>query len=319
MKVRKFNYFRFITFIIILIAIIIGIIFCIKYFKDKKEYEKSDEYYLIEYGFSEEDAKYLIKSFKKEEIDKIMKMKYDPSYMYFIKEKYFIMDNLEKYVEYKRNNISYEYSKVVAIINTEANIEWIDNEKETDTSKNELMLVNRLYGLNSDYEVEDIVQVPVKYAYDGNKISESILEKLIELIDAAKEDGYTFVVDGSYRTYAKQESLYNSYVNNSGRSEADKKVARPGHSEFETGLSLDLVPYNKIVNNPKESEEYKWLKDNSYKYGFILRFDSEKEYLTGFEEDPWRLRYVGEQAAKTIYDENICFEEYYAYYVRGNE
>ena len=319
MTVKKFNYFRFISFIVVLILIVVGIVIGIKTIKKKIDYTKTDEYLLINYGFNEEDAKYITKNLDKNDVNKLLKMEYNPSYIYFIKQKYFILENIEKYVEYKRDNISIEYSEVISIINTESNVDWIDNEKETDTSKNELMLVNRLYGLSKDYEVKDIVSVPVKYAYDGNKLSNIVLDNLIELIEAGKEAGYTFVVNGSYRSYSEQEKLYNYYVNSSGRSEADKIVARPGHSEYETGLSFDLVPYNKSYEDPKSSDENKWLRENAYKYGFIFRFDKDKEKLTGFGEYPWRLRYVGEKAAKIIFDEKLCFEEYYAYYVRGNK
>ena len=119
--------------------------------------------------------------------------------------------------------------------------------------------------------------------------------------------------------YSEQEKLYNRYVNNYGRIEADKMVARPGHSEYETGLSFDLVPYNKRYDKPKESEEYLWLKQNAHKYGFIFRYENDKKDLTLFKEYTWRLRYVGVEVASIIYNENLCFEEYYAFYVRSKD
>ena len=122
-----------------------------------------------------------------------------------------------------------------------------------------------------------------------------------------------------FRTYKDQEKLYNDYADISGKSDADKYVARAGHSEYETGLSFDLVPYNKNYDEPKKSKEYEWLRENAYKYGFIFRFEEGKEDLTGFNADTWRLRYVGEEAATLINNEGICFEEYYAYFVRGNK
>ena len=197
----------------------------------------------------------------------------------------------------------------------------MDNERETDTSKEELMLVNRMYGLDSKYTPEDIITIPIKYAYSGIKIKNSILDSIISLIDAAKEEGYTFVVSYGYRTYKEQKKLYDSYANSYGKASADEYVARPGHSEYETGLSFDLEPYKDMskVKNIKELEEYSWLRDNAHKYGFIFRFESDKEYLTGFSEDPWRLRYVGVDAAEMMYNEKICFEEYYAYFVNRGE
>ena len=321
MTVRKFNYVRFGIFIAIVLAILIGIIVGIVSLVKHINYTKTYEYKLLNIGYSKEESDIITSKLKDSDIEELLKLKYDETYVSLINEKYFIYSNLDKYIEYKNSNKSYDNSKVIAIINTEANIDWFDNEKETDTSDKELMLVNRLYGLNKDFEVEDLVTVPSKYAYSGNKISESILDNIMSLADEAKENGYTFVVSGSYRSYKDQEKLYNSYVNSYGKSEADKIVARPGHSEYETGLSFGFVPYNKSYSSDKAvlSEEYLWLKENAHNYGFIFRFESGKEYLTGFNADTWRLRYVGEEAASIIYANNLTFEEYYAYYVKGNK
>ena len=315
MTVRKFNYFRFITFIVIVIAIIVGIVILIKHIK----YTKTDEYKLLNVGYSEEEIEVLTNKVSKDEISRFINSEYNSNYINFMKEKFFLYKNLDSYLEYKRSHLDYEYSKIVAIINTNANIDWLDEERETDTSKGELMLVNRLYGLSEDYEVSDIVNVPTKYAYSGKKLSNILMEDLMELCDEASTLGYTFVVSDGYRSYKDQKKLYNSYASSNGIHEADKVVARPGHSEYETGLSLDLVPYNKSYDSPKASEEYLWLRENAHKFGFIFRFDAEKEYLTGFKEYTWRLRYVGRDAASLIYNEDICFEVYYAYFVEGGK
>lgn len=311
MVVRKFNYYRFFIFIVVLVSIIIGIITLIS----RHNYKKTYEYKLTQVGYSESEIVKIKDKLNNKYIDDLLTKKYDSNIVEFLKEKYFIYKNLDKYLEYKKQNKNKDYTYIVSIINTEANIDWIDNEKETDTSKGELMLVNRIYGLSSDYEVEDIVKVPTQYAYNGVKISESILEHIIELIDAAKAEGYTFVLSDGYRSYKEQEKLYNQYKKNYGEREADINVARPGHSEYETGISFNIVPYNKVYKEPKESLEYQWLYNNAYKYGFIFRFPKEKTELTGFDEFIWRLRYVGTSASSIIKNENICFEEYYAYFV----
>ena len=315
MTVRKFNYIRFSIFIAVLVAIIIGIVFLIKHIN----YTKTNEYKLLKLGYTESEINIINDKLSGDEINKILELGYNSVYIGLIKEKYFMFKNFDKYLEYRRMHVDYDYDKIVSIINTEANIDFLDEEKQTDPSKGVLMLVNRLYGLNKDYEVDDIVDVPVKYAYSGKKLSNVLMNDLMSLCDDASLNGFTLVVSDGYRSYSDQEKLYNSYVSSSGRSEADKIVARPGHSEYETGLSLDLVPYNKYYDVPKSSEEYIWLKNNAYKYGFIFRFEQEKENLTGFREYTWRLRYVGVEAATKIYNENICFEEYYAYYVEGDK
>jgi D-alanyl-D-alanine carboxypeptidase len=311
MVVRKLNYFKLIIFIIIIAAIIFGIIKVVSNYN----YKKTDEYKLLSIGYTKEEIEIINKELKDNEIKEIEKLKYDKNIISLIGEKYFIFKNLSKYLEYKKENKDDSSNDIVAIINTEANVEWIDETRYTDTTKNELMLVNRLYGLKNDYEPEDIIDVSVQYAYSGVRISSSILDPLMEMIDDAKEYGYTLVLSDGYRSYKEQESLFNNFKNSYGESEADEYVARAGHSEYQTGLSFDISPYNKVYDNPKESEEFIWLQENAYKYGFIFRFSEEKENLTLFNASVWRLRYVGVSAATLIYNEKICFEEYYAYFV----
>lgn len=315
MKVRKFNYYRFFIFI----GVTLGILFCIifysiKFIKDYN-YKKTYDYKLLSAGYSEEEVKVIKDKFSNDKIDILLKEKYDKNVVSFIKEKYFIYNNLSKYMEYKKKNKNDTYTHVVSIINTEADVEWLDNEKETDTSKGNLMLVNRLYGLSKDYEPEDIIDVPVSISYSGVKISKSILENIEELIEAGKEAGYTFVLSDGYRSYEAQKKMFESYKNSYGYEEADRNVARPGHSEYQTGISFQIVPYNKVFDKPRESTEYLWLKDNAYKYGFIFRYPEDKKDITLFDSYTWRLRYVGTDAASIIKNEKICFEEYYAYFV----
>ncbi len=313
MKVKKFNYFRFSIFIVVLVLLIVGIVTIVK----KVNYTKTYEYKLLKVGYSLDEIKVIEEKLDNKIKDKILKEKYNEYLVPFIKEKYFIYDNLDKYIEYYKDSEEEEYKEVIAIINTESDVDWFDNEKQTDTSVGELMLVNRLYGLSKDFEVKDLVSIPTKYAYDGKKIDKNVLNHIEDLFESAKIEGYTFVVSDAFRTYKEQESIYNSYADAYSKSEADKFVARPGHSEYETGLSFSVEVYGKYYENFEISQEYLWLKDNAYKYGFIFRFPKDKEDLTKFSSDAYRLRYVGVDAATTIYYEGICYEEYYAYYVKG--
>jgi D-alanyl-D-alanine carboxypeptidase len=321
MTVRKFNYTKFIIFILIVAAILFGIIYGIVKLVSHINYTKTYEYKLLNIGYDNEEIEILTKKLNDDKLNELLKSEYNGNIVSFVKEKFFIYENLDKYLEYEKQNKDYDNSKIIAIINTEANVDWFEIERETDTSKGELMLVNRLYGLNSEYTPEDIVTIPSKYAYDNIKISNSILENIQEMAEDAKAEGYTFVVSSGFRTYKEQKSLYNSYASSYGKNEADKYVARAGHSEYETGLSFDFEPYKYTskVSDIKTSAEYLWLRENAHKYGFIFRFESDKEYITGFSEDPWRLRYVGVDAADMIYNEKICFEEYYAYFVNRGE
>ena len=315
MVVRKFNYYRFATFLVIVIGIISGIIFGVVKLVNNYKYKQSYDYKLSLVGYKEDEVKTIKDKLNNAEIDNLMELKYDKNIVKFMNEKYFIYKNLSKYLEYKKDNKLESYTNIVTIINTEANIDWFDNTKETDISKKELMLVNRLYGLSKDYEPDDIIDVPSQYAYTGVKISNSIMDNIVALIDAASDEGYTFVLADGYRSYSEQESIFERYKNAYGYSEADRIAARAGHSEYQTGISFTIVPLYKEYDKPKESLEYKWLSDNAYRYGFIFRFPEDKTDITGFEASTWRLRYVGSEAANIIKSENICFEEYYAYFV----
>lgn len=311
MVVKKFNYFRFFIFVVVLLSIIFGIIYFIK----DKNYKNSYEYKLLQIGYSEEEVNTLINNYEKDRLDNLLKIKYNKHIIGLMNEKYFIFSKLDEYINYKEEYKKLDYNEIVQIVNVEMNVDWLENMKDTDVSKNELMLVNRIYGLSSDYVPSDLVDVPTKYAYSGKKLSNSVLEEVIKLIDSASNSGYTFVISDGYRSYEEQKDIYDTYVSYYGISETDTFVARPGHSEYQTGLSFDLKPYNKIIDDISTNEEYLWLKENAHKFGFIFRFDKEHEDLTGFSSSDWRLRYVGRDAANIIYNEGICFEEYYAYFV----
>ena len=110
--------------------------------------------------------------------------------------------------------------------------------------------------------------------------------------------------------------LYNDYVNRNGIEWADKWSAKPGFSEHQTGLALDITTSSATFDNFEDTEAYDWLVNNSYKYGFILRYPSDDYYLTGYNFESWHFRYVGVDVATKIYNEKITFEEYYEYYVK---
>lgn len=173
------------------------------------------------------------------------------------------------------------------------------------------MLVNKFYKLDSSYTPEDLIEVSSTYGFSGNFVSESIYDELTDMLSDARSDGYTILVSQGYRSYTDQEDAYNDIEDAYGTSEADDVAARPGHSEYQTGLSVELDVYGGT-----DTEEAKtWLNVNAYKYGFILRYPSGKENITGFDSNAWRYRFVGTDIARKIHEENITFDEYYMYYI----
>ena len=118
-----------------------------------------------------------------------------------------------------------------------------------------------------------------------------------------------------FRAYSTQAGLYNNYVASHGKQEADRFSARPGYSEHQTGLVFDLIDNQGQLlgaegTNESSKKAAKWLAKNAHKYGFIVRYKPEFVDKTGYMEESWHIRYVGEDVAKTIYEKNISLEEY---------
>lgn len=306
---KKLNKVKLIGVVVVILVIVVSIMVM---FSIKKKHE-SIEYKLEVVGYSETDVEYIKTNFDSSEISHLLSIKYSNKMISLSKEKYFRFDKLDDYLKYYKNNTSLSSKDVILKINTHTNLDFYEEIYEADTNKNELVLVNKFYKLDETYEPTDLAEVSSKYAYSGKKVSESIVESLTSMLDDAKEAGYKLVVTQGYRSYEEQETAYENYKNKNGESLADTFVSRPGHSDYQTGLSLDIEPYNKVISDPETNEEHIWLLANAHKYGFILRYPNGVSEITGFGYYPWRFRYVGVQAATNIYSNNITFEEYYGY------
>lgn len=297
----------------IIIVLIIGISIAL-YIKDQN-YKKTYDYKLGKLGYSKEEI-ITIKKLDEDNINIILSHEYDAFIIDLIQRKYFLKKNLDKYLDYIKENDSNDFDKVIAIINVGANKEWYTDTTLTDTSKNELLLTNKFHKLNEDYEPDDLIDISNVYAYGENqKLRKVAYDAFINMFNEAKKENITLIINSSYRSYQDQEKTYNDYSSWYGSNEADKIAARPGFSEHQTGLALDIQSYKTNRNNFEESDAFKWLQNNAYKYGFILRYPKDLEYLTGYSYESWHYRYVGVEIASYIQKENISFDEYYAYYI----
>lgn len=280
------------------------------------KYRETNEYKMIQIGYSLEEAQTLIKVLPEEHIIEILNKKYSENYNNIVSQKYFLLKNYKTYLEYKEYHEKTSYEDVIAIVNVHANAGWYNKTLEANPDKDTLILVNKFYKLNEDHKREDIKNTNLAYSYSNNKVSSIVIENFEKMYEDIEKDlDVHLMINSSYRSYKDQQNLYNEYSKVSFKY-ADTYVSRPGHSEHQTGLSIDITSLeHRIVNEFIESPEYEWLLNNCYKYGFILRYPKDKEYLTGYDNEEWHFRYVGKDAAKKIHDENITFDEYYAYYI----
>ena len=309
-KKVKVNY-KNIAKLIIILVLIIGITIGINIIK----YRNSERFKLKEIGYSKEQIEEILKLDPKYK-EKVLSIDYNEFLLKLFKEKYFILDNTDSYLEYHKNNEQYNSTDVVAIVNTNGNYDHYTNTKKTDLSKGNLILVNKYNYLGKNYEPENLYNVKNWYAFGDNKIVEEVYDAFIEMYNEAKKEDLSIIITSGFRTYDLQKELYEEYQDYYGEKEADRIAARPGFSEHQTGLCIDVMNYTSTMEDFESTDEFRWMQENAYKYGFILRYPKDKEYITGYDYESWHYRYVGKDVAKQIHDLGITFDEYYAYYVK---
>jgi len=157
---------------------------------------------------------------------------------------------------------------------------------------NGILIANKTYALPSTY---------------APGIDPEANSALNAMIAAAAQEGISLYAVSSYRSYDYQAGLYERYCNQSGKAEADRYSARPGHSEHQTGLAFDL---NSLEQDFGFTAEGIWLANHCHEYGFIIRYPHDKEHITGYMYEPWHVRYLGIEIASSVYESGLCLEEY---------
>ena len=179
-----------------------------------------------------------------------------------------------------------------------------------------MILVNKEYYLSRDYVPDGLASIRY-YATDrspeGRYMIKEAADQFNRMAEAAATDGFEIVMTTAYRSYGFQSTLYNNYVKAHGQTEADRFSARPGHSEHQTGLAVDIsapsVGYA-LTQDFEGTPEWDWLMEHAREYGFILRYPKGKTQITGYMYEPWHFRYVGVEPAKKIEESAITLEEY---------
>ena len=302
----------------VIVFLVVGVILGINFYNDFK-YKQTNEYKLTSKGYSLEDTNVLLDKLSENSIFSLINQDKNDTIVGLVKEKYFLEKNLDRYLAYIEEEEEDNLTDVVAIVNVNADHKWYEEELETDTSLNEQMIVNKFYALSEDYTPENLVSIPLDYSYgtEGeNQLIEYAYDKFLDLWQAAHDEGFYLMVTSSYRDYASQKEIYDYRKATQGERKADETAARPGHSEHQTGLVVDMTSTTEpSATDFSESEAYKWLKEHAHEFGFIERYPEGKTYLTGYSPESWHWRYVGIEAATVMHEENITYDEYYAFYL----
>lgn len=294
-----------------------------KTFKDKY----LEEYYNIEYDdmvgftvvvnkllekeYNSEEINYIIKNYK-DDLNIILNMEYT-NILQFKDISNFDIEKIERYLNYQKEN-DYDIKTVVTYVNIgldqkgySSYTEYTEEEAQNDLT----ILVNKYHKLPDNYEPNDLVSLSYNTNY---KLRNEAAQAFEKLTSAGIVDNIIFYPFSTYRSFATQTVLYNRYKARDGIEKADTYSARPGFSEHQLGLAVDIR--SNTLSDNLTNEHYKWMLDNSYKYGFIIRYPKGKQYITQFIEEPWHLRYLGIELATKVHDSGLTYDEYYDLYMQ---
>lgn len=225
---------------------------------------------------------------------------------------YYNEDFQKRYEKYKKSNKELSDIQVIKEVNMHLDLEQYKDTEEAKYQNTEKILVNKHYFLAKDYVPNNLETISNKYALSGMKLVDKAKDSFEKMAKEAEKQDLSIVAMSSYRSYNYQVNLYNRYVKKDGKEKADTYSGRPGHSEHQTGLAVDVYNKKEDYTNFEKTNEYKWMKKHAHEYGFILRFPKDKEKETGYQFESWHYRYVGKEIAEYIKNNNISFEEYYA-------
>ena len=161
------------------------------------------------------------------------------------------------------------------------------------------IIVNKDYKLPADY---------------NPGLSHEAKKQFDKMQQNALSEGYQLIIVSEFRSYTYQQNLYQNYIQQHGKQEADRFSAPPGHSEHQTGLAIDVATPESAQNSMISFGQTKasaWVRANAHRYGFIVRYPKGKEHITGYMYEPWHLRYLNIDDATKIYKSKLTMEEYY--------
>lgn len=264
---------------------------------------------LLNNGYNAEEINLIIANLSDININKLLSLDYQN-----LEEYYEIsninVDKIEKYTEYKNNN-DLSVEDAVTQVNIGLDHDYYTEVIKVDNPDDLLTLVNKYRQLPENYEPKDLVSLSNGSGFKLRKVAAEAYEKLI---DYASSNGVEVLPFSGYRSYNTQKYIYNNHVKNNGQKRADTYSARPGHSEHQLGLAVDIRSKDYELKR-LTPDDAKWINENCSKFGFIVRYTKEDEEITGYMEETWHLRYVGEEIATKVMNLGITYDEYYDLYI----
>ncbi len=217
-------------------------------------------------------------------------------------------ENLSRYTAYHKLNPNLLDAEVIWRVNTNLDYEFYTNISEVQNPLSFTVVVNKYNRLPDDFLPNDLVLMEneSKELY----LRQDAYQAYLEMQEAMAKIDLRIETISAFRSYNTQFNLYNKYVEQHGQTSADTFSARAGHSGHQTGLVVDVSNVKSVYTDFGKTDEYAWVKDNAHRFGFIVRYKDNPE-LTGYQVEPWHLRFVGKDVAVDMYESNIhILEEY---------
>ena len=272
-------------------------------------YNFTNECRIYRLGYPIDQARALAAVLSDEQADSlIVRGEHDTIAYPLLSERYFIAENFDRYLAYHKVDTTLTaLHDIIAIVNVGHDRE--DSAVPCDTSKGHLMLVNGRHYLDENYKPDSLVQFQKTYCYEEQRALGDVVQAFMAMQkECKKQTDAQLMVNSAYRSYQQQIGTYKR--NEKGY------AARAGSSEHQTGLAIDVTSLQHPMRWPFDtSKEGIWMREHCHEYGFILRYPKKQAHVMGYNYEPWHLRYVGKETAKRVHDEDITFDEYYAYYL----
>lgn len=227
----------------------------------------------------------------------------------------------EQYLNYKLKNENISWIDVITHVNIGIHNEFYHNINKIQDPYSLEVLVNKYNRLGEDFIPKDLELIDSDFNPDGLYLRHDARVAFEEMCRDARKDGIHLFAVSTFRSFYYQWKIYLKNITPSQSIEEysvirDRISARPGHSEHQTGLAVDI---NDLEPTFEHTQEFKWLVANSHIYGFILRYPKGKEKITGYDYEPWHFRYLRRELAETVYYSELTFDEFYSrYLVRQN-
>ncbi len=261
-------------------------------------------------GLAEDSAEALWADLGEDRRRELLRSLGAPEWLDYLAFSFSWWDRLDRYEAYHAQHPELTVEEAVVRVNIGLDAPPYGDPEEVEDPDSLTALVNQYHALPADYAPK-VVYLTAAYTNQRDRLRPVACQAFMKMADAAAQEGLRIYNASAYRSYTTQKWVYQRYVNQEGAQEADTYSARPGCSEHQTGLALDINTAS-LSDHFEETEEYAWLVENSWRYGFILRFPEGKEEITGYQFEPWHYRYVGPAAARVCHENGWTLEEYHA-------